>query len=76
MRHADGRWRWVLTRGVAIHDDEGVATRMAGSMSDITERHDAELQLEHDAMHDALTGLPNRALFMDRVDQVLQRTRS
>ncbi len=75
MRHADGSWRWMLTRGVAIHDAEGVATRMAGSMSDITDRRDAELKLEHDAMHDGLTGLPNRALFMDRVDQVLQRAR-
>jgi diguanylate cyclase (GGDEF)-like protein/PAS domain S-box-containing protein len=73
MRAADGSWRWVLNRGVAIHDADGRATRMAGSMSDVTDRRKAELQLQHDALHDALTGLPNRALFMDRVDQLLQR---
>jgi diguanylate cyclase (GGDEF)-like protein/PAS domain S-box-containing protein len=73
MRHADGTWRWVLTRGLAIRGPGGVATRMAGSVSDITDQRAAELQLQHDALHDALSGLPNRALFMDRVDQVLQR---
>ena len=46
---------------------------MAGSLSDITDRRTAERQLQHDALHDALTGLPNRALFMDRLDQVMQR---
>ena len=38
MRHADGSWRWVLTRGLAIRDADGRATRMAGSLSDITDR--------------------------------------
>jgi diguanylate cyclase (GGDEF)-like protein len=73
MRHSDGSWRWVLTRGLAIRDVDGVATRMAGSLSDITDRLAAERQLQHDALHDGLSGLPNRALFMDRVDQVMQR---
>lgn len=73
MRHSDGSFRWVLTRGVAMRNRDGEATRMAGSMSDITERRSAELQLQHDALHDSLTGLPNRALFIDRVEQVLRR---
>ncbi len=73
IRHADGSWRWVLTRGLAIRGPDGAATRMAGSLSDITDRRSAELQLQHDALHDGLSGLPNRALFMDRVDQVMQR---
>ena len=74
MRHADGSWRWVLTRGLAIRDEASAVTRMAGSLSDITDRRSAEVRLQHDALHDALTGLPNRALFMDRLDQVLRRT--
>jgi diguanylate cyclase (GGDEF)-like protein/PAS domain S-box-containing protein len=73
MRHADGTWRWMLSRGLAIRGPDGGATRMAGSLSDITGRRAAERQLQHDALHDGLTGLPNRALFMDRLDQVLSR---
>jgi diguanylate cyclase (GGDEF)-like protein/PAS domain S-box-containing protein len=73
IRHADGTWRWVLSRGVAIRDQAGRATRMAGSLSDITGRRNAEQRLVHDAFHDALTGLPNRALFTDRLAQALRR---
>jgi diguanylate cyclase (GGDEF)-like protein/PAS domain S-box-containing protein len=71
MRHADGSWLWVRSRGLAIRDQSGAATRIAGSLSDISARRSAELRLEHDAFHDALTGLPNRALFMDRTGQLI-----
>ena len=74
MRHADGTWRWVLSRGLAIRDGTAEVTRMAGSLSDITDRRSAEIRLQHDALHDTLTGLPNRALFMDRVNQLVRRT--
>jgi diguanylate cyclase (GGDEF)-like protein/PAS domain S-box-containing protein len=73
MRHADGTWRWVMTRGLTIRGIDGKPTRMAGSLSDITDRRVAQLRLQHDALHDTLTGLPNRTLFMDRVNQILQR---
>jgi diguanylate cyclase (GGDEF)-like protein/PAS domain S-box-containing protein len=73
MRHADGTWRWVMTRGLAIRGVDGAPTRMAGSLSDVTDRRIAQLRLQHDALHDTLTGLPNRTLFVDRVNQVLQR---
>ena len=73
MRHADGSWRWVLTRGLAMRDTtDGRPTRMAGSLSDITERRRVERQLRHDAFHDSLTELPNRALFMDRLEHALR----
>jgi len=73
--HRDEEYRWMLCRGLAVTDDSGVAARMAGSMTDITERKHAEQQLVHDAMHDALTGLPNRALFTDRLGRSQERAR-
>jgi diguanylate cyclase (GGDEF)-like protein/PAS domain S-box-containing protein len=71
IRHADGDWRWVLTRGLTTRDGSGAPIRITGSLSDITERRDAQERLIHDALHDSLTGLPNRALFMDRLVQAL-----
>ena len=71
MLHGDGTYRWMLTRGAAVRGESGEAYRMAGSQTDITERKLAEEQLIHDALHDALTGLPNRALFMNRLNHVI-----
>ncbi|MCW3013782.1 MAG: hypothetical protein JWO02_874 [Solirubrobacterales bacterium] len=65
--HNDGTWRWALVRGVATRDGKGQPTRMAGSMTDITAAKQAEEQLRQDALHDALTGLANRTLFLDRL---------
>jgi len=70
-----GDTRWVASRGVALRDDTGNAWRMAGSMTDITRRKETESRLLHEAMHDALTGLPNRLLFMDRLELALRRFR-
>jgi diguanylate cyclase (GGDEF)-like protein/PAS domain S-box-containing protein len=71
MLHRDGGYRWVLTRGLAVRKGSGEAYRMAGSLSDITARKAAEERLLHDAFHDPLTGLPNRALFMDRLGMAI-----
>ena len=73
MLHKDETYRWMLSRGMVIRDGEGRATRMAGSQTDITERKRVEEQLLHDALHDSLTNLPNRALFMDRLRQAVER---
>ena len=70
-----GEVRWVLSRGLAVRDDRNNVIRMAGSMTDITRRKQTEARLLHEAMHDALTGLPNRILFMDRLDLALRRFR-
>lgn len=74
IMHKDSTYRWVLNRGLAVRNEYGMAYRIAGSQTDITERKIAEKQLLHDAFHDALTGLPNRALFMDRLEQRFQHS--
>jgi len=72
IRHADDSYLWVVCRGAAVRNVTGVAYRLAGSQTDITPRKRAEEQLLYDAFHDALTGLPNRALFLDRLAQVIR----
>ncbi len=74
MRHFDGSFRWMLTRGLAVRDPDGTALRIAGSQTDITDRKQAEEQIIHEALHDGLTGLPNRTLFLDLVRQSLVAT--
>jgi diguanylate cyclase (GGDEF)-like protein/PAS domain S-box-containing protein len=75
MLHRGGEYRWMLSRGIVVRDKDGRASRMAGSQTDITDRKRAEERLIHDAFHDPLTGLPNRALFMDRLGQAVERWR-
>ena len=76
IMHQDGGFRWMLCRGLALFDARSAPYRMAGSQSDITLRKQLEEQLIHKAMHDELTGLPNRALFMDRLNIVLEQIQS
>jgi diguanylate cyclase (GGDEF)-like protein/PAS domain S-box-containing protein len=68
----DQEVRWVSDRRYLIYDQHGKPVRIDGITRDITDQKRAEQQLVHDALHDALTGLPNRNLFMDRVDQALK----
>ncbi|GJE09473.1 bifunctional diguanylate cyclase/phosphodiesterase [Methylobacterium longum] len=72
LRTKSGSYIWVLTRGkVVARDEAGRALRIVGTQTDITQRKEAERQIAHMAMHDGLTGLPNRVLFRDRLDQAL-----
>ena len=64
LLHRDETYRWVRCRGAAVRNAAGVATRLAGSFTDVT---DAKLA-------DPLTGLPNRLLFLDLVDRAIKRT--
>lgn len=75
IRHKDGGYRWTLVRGLAVRDPAGKAYRMAGSQTDISSRKKAENQLHHFAFHDTLTGLPNRLLFLDRLDRAIAISR-
>jgi diguanylate cyclase (GGDEF)-like protein/PAS domain S-box-containing protein len=73
MRHANGEYRWVQARGIVARRENSEPFLMAGSQADITDRKLAEDSLTHGAMHDALTGLPNRGLMLDRIGQALAR---
>ena len=73
MLNKEGKFQWMLSRGMTVRDDAGEAYRMAGSQTDITARKIMELKLSHDVFHDSLTGLPNRALFMERLQHAMIR---
>lgn len=75
LRHRDGEYRWVLARGLAVWDESGNAYRMAGSHTEITELRRVNDQLKHNALHDALTGLPNRVLLLDRLHGAIESHR-
>lgn len=75
MLHRDGAYRWMLCRGLVVHDSNGKPSRIAGSLADITSRKQTENQLLHDALHDTLTDLPNRTLFMDRLGRAIERSK-
>ena len=74
-RQPDGSYRWTMKRGVALRDGSGRAFRMAGSISDVHLHKLAETQLQFDALHDRLTGLPNRALFLEHMRSALGQQR-
>jgi diguanylate cyclase (GGDEF)-like protein len=75
MLHKDGGFRWMLSRGIGVRARNGKAVRLAGSQTDITDRKRFEEQLAQQAFYDTLTGLPNRALFMDRLALAVTRQR-
>ncbi len=76
LRKKTGEMIYVMVGGVPILDIEGVVTGSMGVFTDITERKLIEKQLLHDAFHDGLTGLANRALFMDHLRLTIERGRS
>lgn len=73
LRHKNGAYRWFRSRGMALRDSDRQPYRIAGSQTDITEYYLAREQLVYDALHDALTRLPNRVLFIDRLTQAIKQ---
>jgi diguanylate cyclase (GGDEF)-like protein/PAS domain S-box-containing protein len=74
-RRRDGSIVWLETTLRAVRAVGGEAQEMVCVSRDISERKSAELELAHRALHDGLTGLPNRTLFLDRLGQALRRSR-
>jgi diguanylate cyclase (GGDEF)-like protein/PAS domain S-box-containing protein len=71
MRTADGHYLWFALRARPVVGSDGEVVRLVGTLTDVTEFKTAEERLLHDAVHDNLTGLPNRELFLDRLEAVL-----
>ena len=71
LRLADDNWHWVRARGAPIPDDQGVVSEWVGVLEDIHERRQAQARIAHMALHDALTGLANRALFGERLQDAI-----
>ena len=74
LRHADGSWRWVENL-VRVALDDPAINGIISNARDITDRKRAEADLQHQALHDTLTGLPNRSLLKDRLEQALLQAR-
>ncbi len=73
LRKKSGETIWVMVGGAPMVNGEGGITGSMGVFADITERKRAEERLLHDAFHDVLTGLANRALFMDHLRLTIER---
>ena len=67
----DGTVHWISNRGQVLRREDGRAQRLVGVAMEFTERKLAEQRIEHMAHHDALTGLPNRLLLNDRIQQAI-----
>ena len=74
LRKKSGEYLWGLVRGKAQYGANRQVLRMAGSLTDITDRKTQEEAMQHQALHDALTGLPNRTLFHDRLKVAMRVT--
>jgi diguanylate cyclase (GGDEF)-like protein/PAS domain S-box-containing protein len=72
LRAADGHYFWFLLKARPVIGPEGEVIRVIGTLADVTEQKTAQTRLLHDAVHDNLTGLPNRELFFDRLDAALK----
>ena len=75
FRHNDGSYRWLRDELQLVRDREDKPMEIIGHLVDISESKRLEEKLSHDALHDPLTGLPNRTLFRDRLEMMFARAK-
>ena len=75
IKHKDGSWKVLESVASTIRDSKGDVAKLVIVNRDITDRKRAEQQLEHNLFHDPLTGMPNRRLFLDRLQHAFTRSR-
>jgi diguanylate cyclase (GGDEF)-like protein/PAS domain S-box-containing protein len=76
LRSAAGHYLWFRLKARPVVGADGEVVRVIGLLSDVTEAKVTEERLLHDAVHDTLTGLPNREIYFDRLDQALALARA
>lgn len=75
LLHKNGEYRWMRSRGLAARDSDGKPYRLACSQTDIGAQKVAEGRLIHEALHDALTSLPNRTYLLERLTSSMDAAR-
>ncbi len=76
LRTPEGNYLWFALKARPVVGSDGEVVRLVGTLTDVTEFKTAEERLLHDAVHDNLTGLPNRQLFLDRLEAVMAFAKS
>ncbi|MET0221074.1 MAG: EAL domain-containing protein, partial [Tardiphaga sp.] len=71
LRGADGHYHWFLLKARPVVGSDGEVIRCVGTLVDVTEQKKSEERLLHDAVHDNLTGLPNREMFLTRLEAII-----
>ncbi|MEI8276125.1 MAG: EAL domain-containing protein [Hyphomicrobiales bacterium] len=76
LRASDGHYLWFTLKARPVVGSDGEVVRVVGTLTDVTDFKNAEERLLFDAVHDNLTGLPNRELFIDRMEAAFAFARS
>jgi diguanylate cyclase (GGDEF)-like protein/PAS domain S-box-containing protein len=75
LKHADGAYRWFELEGASVPSADHKSLKCVGLIRETTDAKRAQERLVHDAVHDSLTGLPNRELFLDRLQVAMTQAR-